>query len=1057
MRILLFHILFLFTVSGFSQEVKNAFGHYDIKNFSVQEGLCESTIEWIEQDSKGFLWIGTHGGLSRFDGKKFKNYSVIDGLPSNGILCIKEAPDGTMWVATHKGLANINNDKIKVFTSKDGLYHEQVWRLVYDKNNVLYIGTSKGINVLKDGKILPFYSSESTVPDDNVIRALFFDSKNQLWFNTNKNLYCFKNDKPVLIANSGMCFDILEDKNGAIWFGGWGFSLGKFENNQVIKYYSDSPVTGIEIDVHGNIWGATWDRGLIKFDGKKITSFQTQNGLKINSTWGLEIDNEGTIWVGTFGGGLDKFSGETFVKFNTADGLVNDVITDATIDLNGNIWLATENGVSKFNYSNETIKNFTAEDGLFNGKATGICVGKKNNIHIVYYSGPKAVSEIINDKVVASKYGGGFSIYEDDEGVLWMGTDGGGLLEVREGKNFHHSYSNNRSENRTLGVWKEDNGFWLVPYSGGLQYYNYEKIIYFQQENGFTNESVSGLIKDKKGNYWISAGPYIYICTFENEKFTKRDSISINQYFKKPTINALSFDETKNEIWVGTVNDISKFKIDDYYNKKDISPFFYNKNNGYRGGECFGFLFSEKNEKWILTTDGLWLFQEQYDFKTNSVPVVSINDIKLFWKETNWSDLNITTDNKGLPINLKLEYFNNNLSFYFNAVVLSSPDEVGYSHKLEGLDNDWSPITKSSEITYQNLRPGKYVFWIKAIDANGNWSEPIKFEFVIFPAFWQTTWFIVLVIILFIFLIVFISWYRTRKLNKYNKILELKVKERTAKLKSAYDEIEEKNKDITDSLNYAKKIQESILPNETFFSENFREHFIVFQPRDIVSGDFYFAEQSNNDLFVAVADCTGHGVPGAMVSMVCSNALKKAVKELKISDPGLILDQVGEMIESSFSVHGNKMRDGMDVALVKINKSKSTIEFAGANNPIWVFTQSRDLTEYSNEINKIKDDFWELNPNKQPIGIFAGRKKFNVVEIPYQTGDQILFFSDGFADQFGGKTGKKYKYSKMREFIYGIRNQDLNQQKIRLVQEFNNWKGSLEQLDDICLIGISLK
>ncbi|HYG52400.1 MAG TPA: SpoIIE family protein phosphatase, partial [Flavobacteriales bacterium] len=350
-----------------------------------------------------------------------------------------------------------------------------------------------------------------------------------------------------------------------------------------------------------------------------------------------------------------------------------------------------------------------------------------------------------------------------------------------------------------------------------------------------------------------------------------------------------------------------------------------------------------------------------------------------------------------------------------------------YTHRLDGFESKWSPVEKTAQVTYSNLSPGNYELHVKACNADGVWSKELVYPFTINPAFWQTTWFkacVGIVLLLGIYLFIKI---RTRKLNQANRILESKVEARTQQLKFANDELEEKNKDIMDSLNYARQIQKTILPPEKVFVDHFSDHFILFQPRDIVSGDFYWFEKQNGHLFFAVADCTGHGVPGAMVSLVCSNALNKAVKELKIISPGKILDKVSEIVEDAFvSQHGH-LRDGMDIALVSVNPDEKKLWYAGANNPVLVKGKI-EADHLPEKFAALRDDFTELKADKQPIGMFAGRKAFTTLELSWQDQLQIYLFSDGFADQFGGPKGKKFKYNNLHSLIHGASHEPMSKQ-----------------------------
>lgn len=252
--------------------------------------------------------------------------------------------------------------------------------------------------------------------------------------------------------------------------------------------------------------------------------------------------------------------------------------------------------------------------------------------------------------------------------------------------------------------------------------------------------------------------------------------------------------------------------------------------------------------------------------------------------------------------------------------------------------------------------------------------------------------------------------------------------------------VQEKNTEILDSINYAKRLQEAILPPQKLVKQWLTNSFILYKPKDIVAGDFYWMETVEDTVFFAAADCTGHGVPGAMVSVVCSNALSKAVIEEGISDPGKILDRTRELVIERFGRSEENIQDGMDIALCSLHTQTQTLHYSGAHNPLWI------IRKEGKEVEEIKAD-------KQPIGRYTTSDPFTTHEIQLNEGDSIYIFSDGFPDQFGGEKGKKYKSGNFKKFLLSIQEKDMDEQRELIGKEFESWKGKLEQLDDVCVIG----
>lgn len=269
-------------------------------------------------------------------------------------------------------------------------------------------------------------------------------------------------------------------------------------------------------------------------------------------------------------------------------------------------------------------------------------------------------------------------------------------------------------------------------------------------------------------------------------------------------------------------------------------------------------------------------------------------------------------------------------------------------------------------------------------------------------------------------------------------------------LKDQKDQIEEKNREIVDSINYAKRIQASILPPIDQFRQELNS-FIFYRPKDIVAGDFYWMEKVNDTICFAAADCTGHGVPGAMVSVVCSNALTKSRVEENIQEPAKILDRTRELVIEQFARSGEEIKDGMDIALCSLtfgkdsteaeDRSHAILQYAGANNPLWIIRKGTDQLE-------------EIKGTKQPIGQYENSSPFVNHEVSLNEGDSIYLFTDGYPDQFGGEKGKKFKSANLKKLLLQIQDSEMNDQLAAIKQAFENWQGEHEQVDDVCVIGV---
>ncbi|MBA3664895.1 MAG: tetratricopeptide repeat protein [Bacteroidetes bacterium] len=305
-----------------------------------------------------------------------------------------------------------------------------------------------------------------------------------------------------------------------------------------------------------------------------------------------------------------------------------------------------------------------------------------------------------------------------------------------------------------------------------------------------------------------------------------------------------------------------------------------------------------------------------------------------------------------------------------------------------------------------------------------------------------------LLLVLVLALVVF----RNLRINKKKNLIIQSQKEAVEKQKELVDEknkiveeqklhIEEKHKEITDSINYAQRIQKAILPPPEYINQYIPYNLVLYKPKDIVAGDFYWMETIEDLIFIAAADSTGHGVPGAMVSVVCSNALDRSLKEFKETHTGKILDKTRQLVVDTFAKSSADVKDGMDISLLCIDNKNKRVFWSGANNSLW-YIQENQLTE--------------IKADKQSIGKTDNPKPFTTHKIEYKKNTTFYLFTDGFADQFGGPKGKKFKYKQFSDLLLNINHLPLEQQAQLINESFENWRGSLEQVDDVCVLGIKL-
>jgi len=429
---------------------------------------------------------------------------------------------------------------------------------------------------------------------------------------------------------------------------------------------------------------------------------------------------------------------------------------------------------------------------------------------------------------------------------------------------------------------------------------------------------------------------------------------------------------------------------------------------------------------WFGTVEGVTKYRPSREARLAGEPAVHITGMQ------------VNHEPVSLDPGLSLSHRQNSINFEYGCITLN-PDEVRYQIMLDGVDQEWRLPDSQNSTLYPVLQHGKYTFRVKAKNSAGVWnSEPATFSFVIKPPFYLTWYFILSVAGILVIILISYVKIRERAFKREKLILEGKVKERTATVVAQKEELARKNEDITDSIRYAKRIQFAILPEKSPYPDTF----ILFKPKDIVSGDFYWFTEVGDKEFFSAVDCTGHGVPGAFMSIIGHNSLTKIVREYGILEPGKILSQLNREVLQTLHQRSDSrdVYDGMDLALVCYDRKGKYLEYSGAFNPFYLVRNGELL---------------ETKADKQSIGrsSFKTDAEFTNHRIDIKQGDTVYLFSDGYADQFGGEQMKKFKYKNLKETILSIQNESMSQQRAIMDHTIEKWRGDLDQLDDILVIG----
>ncbi len=1071
-------------------------------SFGKLQGLKHDIILCTMEDKDGNIWFGTNGGgVSKYDGKCFTHFTDKEGLSNNDVRSMLEDKNGNLWFGTFGGgVCKYDGKCFTNFTEKKGLSNNTVFSILEDKSGNIWFGTYGGGVCKYDGKWFTHFTDKEGL-SNNTVLSMLVDKNRNIWFGTNGggvskyDGQSFSNysDKEGLSNNTVL--SILEDKSGNIWFGSEGGGVSKYDGKYFTQFtdkegLSNNDVRSILEDKSENIWFGTNGGGVSKYDGKHFTHFTDKEGLNKNNLRCILEDKSGNIWFGTYGGGVNKYDGKSFTHFTEKEGLSKYDVRSILEDKSGNLWFGTAGGgVSK--YDGKCFSYFTDKEGFSNNDLRSILEDKSGNLWfgtsgggLSKYDGPQSSSGgLIGNLGMVTHFtkkeglsnNTVFTILEDKSRNLWFGTNGGGVSRY-DGKSFTlFTEKEGLTKNTVYSILEDKSGnLWFGTAGGGVSRYNGKSFTNFTKKEGLSNNDVRSILEDKKGNLWfgtLGGGVSMYDGKYFTH-FTDKEGLSNN--------NVLSILEDKSgNLWFGTRLGLSKLsysKLVELNDKVKLNNFSndevlfknYTYDDGFYGVGCNGgkTILEDKNGNiWIGANDRLTAYHPQGD-KINTIPPnIKITNLELFNEKINWQnfenkkDSGFVLDNGirvgnfefdsiskwyGLPENLRLAYNNNNITFKFIGITQKQSNKVKYQFKLQGNDDNWSSLTTRSEASYGNLPHGIYTFKVKAMNGDGYWSKELNYTFTIRPPWWKTWWFRTLVGLVIVGSIwSYIKW-REQKLRKEKEILEQTVTERTAEVVLQKKEIEISHKKVSDSINYAKKIQQSILPQDFEVSTYLPDCNIFYQPKDVISGDFYWFYQDQGICYLAVADCTGHGVPGALISMTINSLLNESVNEYLSKDPGTILSALHTKVFDTLQQDkGDEYsQDGCDISLIIVDTTNNKIEFSGARNHGYLLRNG---------------EFEVLKATPKSIGGLSllgqseRERTYKSYALDLLDGDLIALSTDGIFDQLNFND-EAYGTNRFKSLIKTINNVE-SDTRIKIVsKEISDWKREVDQLDDMLLL-----
>jgi ligand-binding sensor domain-containing protein/serine phosphatase RsbU (regulator of sigma subunit) len=1051
-----------------------AITQYSLHIWNMEGGLPGNSVFAIQQTRDGYIWIGTQDGLVHFDGRRFEVYSKkeIPQLKCNIIRALYEDRNGILWIGTSTG--GLTQYKEGQFTTYPvSTYHAlyEISAINQDQWGNLWIGSSsKGLTCLNNGEFVTYTTNEGL--PHNQVRSIYKDGNGDLWAAATRGIVKVLKPGVFRIYASQkniphyMTCCLYEEDTGTLWIGTGDSGLCRVRNGELTTYGPDRgmpypTVTYLYRDSRKNLWIGTDGGGLTRMKNGAFRTLSRNEGLASGSVYPIYEDREGSLWIGTLDGGLHQLRDSKFTAYTTKQGLLHDYIHCIHKGRADHLWIGSKGGLNLLTLKNGTLTTrMTTREPLL-----------ENTISC---------------------------IFEDSSGELWVGT-WGGLHIFKEGTVTFLTDKDGLSDNRITYIFKDKRANTWIGTVNGLNRINDENgnFSIFTKDEGLLSNGIELIYEDSRGNLWIGTdaglnrfnngvitiydvggrpGNNHIKCVYEDNEgvlWFGTESGLVRLKEKQAALQTYNtqcglvenhvysiLEDEKGYLWLAGRNGISRIRkkeLKDFSNGKiaHLRPDSYNEKDGMKSRWCTGAGCKAPDGKfWFPTAVGVTTVDPNHIKTDTPPPPVIIEKIVV-----DGESINV---NKKVKEPLVLDPGKKRLEFYYTSISFINPEKIKFKLKLKGYDKNWIPTGTARSTIYTGLPPGHHTLNVTACNPGGVWNpRGASFSFYLKPHFYQTVWFYLLAA--FFIIAAAVSLYRLRvgqlkaRERKLSALVEVRtrdLKERTDelekthyKLRESKEIIEEKNRHIMDSMRYARKIQQAVMPMKEKMAKELQDFFVIYRPKDIVSGDFYWFEAIADQYFLAAADCTGHGIPGALLSMIGGMMLHEVVYERQIFDPALALSHLHRGFRRILKQEREELDiytdDGMDVGLCRIDLKANKIIFAGARHSLYYVKNSK---------------FTEIKGNRKSIG---GRQKeerrlFTNHEI--DVGNEIMIYltSDGFAHQ-PNSLNQKYGSRRLKKFLQSHAHLSAVEQQEFLLEELERHQGNEEQRDDITILGLRLR
>ncbi len=1018
---------FLYPIISFGQ-------NFQFEFFAFEDGLVNPFIYDIEEGPNHQLFIASGDGLGVYDGKSLEILNVADGLSESFVtkLCTHK---NKLFIGHQNGMLSTYEDgRLSTVNLKKDSEYKVVDLLSY-KNSLWVLYQDGSLLQLNDGK--EKWHKIKDIEGANTLIAwqgsLVISSADGLIIFKTKSGQLIKKEHLIQGKSISACSSF---GNSMILFSDEGFyAINSSLVAHKLHFAKEIEVNSIEVDFGNNIWLSSFEGAFrCSFDSTNnsinvLQSFKAENGLGTENIQCIYTDFENNIWFGTYGKGIARLQNDylSFYPSKNEEERVNHIQFKDSLLLysEGNKLIASDYG-----YSQEYYRIGGAADGLPNSEISRFIWTDDMGLWIAYReeglyrrlennSFKKVdLSQTVLSNTVYDILPVGTSIFvATEDGVFELNS----LGDIKK----HYSTANGLRHNKVHCLYADRyNTVYVGSRSNTLSYIKDQRIyeidipfegsilditsIFIDDNGKWVGTSSNGVLNLDNGNYvWLNKRAGLYS---NNIKGIKKFQ---DQYLFIHRDGLTRYDYTSSKMVV------------------------HDKSNGFSGQAMdLASAWSSNSSLWIGTSKGLIRYSPKDENKITIAPKVFIDKI--------------TVNNKDYPRQKikNLKYKEYNIKFVAKGISFAN-ENISYKYKLEGFDESWQTLQTNNPIfTYNKLPYGTYQFKLMACLDGECSDEVMSDKFTIDRPYYLKWWFFVLAGLFLICMVFLILYLRTRNLRKIRNYLAHNLEVKTKEVREQNALLESKNKDITDSINYAQKIQQAMLPSSDFLEALYSDSFLIYKPKDIVSGDFYWHKELSDSLRIIIcADCTGHGVPGSLLTMVGGASFQKIISEMNEPDPSSFLVRLEDEFRENLKKNEQggdlnyNLPDGMDLVVMIHNHKSGEAVFASARRSFVIR----------------KEGDWQIvKGDRFSIGGDAENKEFTNHAFNLSAGDRVYLFSDGYPDQIGGPRNRKIMTGNVFKMLQETQDMPVSLQGEYLFEYYSKWKKNDMQLDDVLFLGFEI-